>query len=324
MRCLSPIKINDREFNCGYCRSCRINYTSMWTIRCLYELANWKYATFLTLTYDDDHLPKDNGLQPKDLTDFWKRLRKEMFKAGKVELDVNDNGKKVSKVKMRYYACGEYGDTELHYYSPGASKPHGRPHYHAIVFGLDPYSKADRQLVINAWQKCDEYMFIKEKDSGYQDVSREDIAYVCGYVQKKLNGDLGHSTYGNAVRPFSRCSQGIGLDFAEKHRDRLENNGFTYLNGQKIGIPRYFRKKWELSQSQLNSKDKETGIVRTTEVSKLFQMFEEEQKRKGLWHPENLSMTTIRFERWVNDFNFTLARQIERDYKQLQSMRSKL
>lgn len=316
--------MHGNEFNCGSCHACRINYTSMWTLRCLYELGSWKEAAFLTLTYDDEHLPIDNGLQPRDLQLFWKRLRKEMIKAGKVETYIDDDGKIITRPKIKYYACGEYGDRQQIYRSPGATKPHGRPHYHAIVFGLDAYSKEDRQLVINAWPLCDEYMFTKPEDPGYQDVSREDIAYVCGYVQKKLNGDLGKEFYGDSQRPFSSCSHGIGLDFANLHKERLINNGFTYLNGQKIGIPRYFRKKWEIPASEFLSKMEKTPQNLDNEVSVLSKMFEEEMKRKGLWYPENLKMTAIRFERWINDFNFTLSRQIERDFNQLKHMRGKI
>ena len=325
MRCTNVIKINGREFNCGKCHACRINHTSMWTLRCLYELANWKEAVFLTLTYDDEHLPKNNSLVSDELTLFWKRLRKAMIKSGKYEVFVDDTGKSHKRAKLKYFACGEYGDTMLHYWSPGAKKPHGRPHYHAIAYGLDPFSKDDRQLVIDSWGLCDEYMFTKSKDSGYQDVTRESIQYVCGYVQKKLNGELGADIYGEALRPFCRSSQGIGLDFANQNKERLLDNGFTYLNKQKIGIPRYFLKKWEVEKSDLIDKSKnKLPQDLTKETNRLFKMFEEEMKRKGLWHPENMSMTINRFERWVNDFNFTLSRQIERDFNQLKHMRGKL
>ena len=103
MVCTNPIRVRvDRRFPltlensmivpCGKCISCRIQKTSEWAIRLMLELPMWNYeASFITLTYDDEHLPKDLSLKPKDLTDFWKRLRK-------------DYGKPI-----KYFACGEYG-----------------------------------------------------------------------------------------------------------------------------------------------------------------------------------------------------------------------
>lgn len=288
----------------------------MWTLRCLYELSNWNNATFLTLTYDDEHLPADNGLHPEDLRNFWKRLRKKMFENGMYT--INDDGKKV--VNLKYYACGEYGDAEKKYWSPGSKNPHGRPHYHAIVYGIDPYQ--DKELIKSCWTICDPLRF---DNGGIAPVCREDIAYVCGYVQKKLTGDVGADTYGEACRPFSRVSHGMGLNFALDNKDRLISNGFTYLNGKKIGIPRYFREKFDVTQEELKHKEKnKTKEDFEKENMALFKAFKEEMTRKGLWQEENLTMMSIRYERWFEDFNYTLAKQVERDFLQFKSMRGKL
>ena len=244
MKCIKTIKVNDIYVNCGVCRACRINYTSQWTLRCLYELSNWNEASFITLTYSDEFLPKDYSLVPRDLTLFWKDLRENLYK---------EYG---FRKKIKYYACGEYGDRQLVYLSPGAKKCHGRPHYHAIVFGLDSFSDRDREVLRNTWKKCEPWLFDKDRgeNSAMLPVCREDIAYVTGYVQKKLNGDLADENYGSAIRPFSRVSTYMGFDFMKKNSERLINNGFTYLNGRRIGLPRYFRDKLGISQAELLSK----------------------------------------------------------------------
>lgn len=301
MRCTSPITIHGRQFNCGHCHACRINYTSQWTIRCLYELSEWDSASFITLTYDEEHLPDDYGLHPEHLRDFWKRLR------------FNMQQEYLEKKKIKYYACGEYGDK------------FGRPHYHAIVYGLDSYSDKDRKILTDSWSLCDPYMFDKnKKQNGMLPVCREDIAYVCGYVQKKLSGDLAKEKYGDRLPPFSRCSQGLGLDFAIKNQERLINNGFTYLNRQKIGIPKYFREKLGITQEELSKNMPQKSLINYEKESKaLFKAFEEEMKRKNTWYPDNLKMMSIRFENWVDNFNFSLSKMIERDYMQKKSIKTR-
>lgn len=286
MKCLAPITVNKyMTVNCGRCHNCRVNYTSMWTLRCLYELDSWISASFITLTYDDEHLPPDYGLRPEDLANFWKRLRKRIYPR-----------------KIKYYACGEYGDKTK------------RPHYHAIVFGLDSYNEQDRQDLIDCWSLCDPYMFDKNrKQNGMLPVCREDIAYVTGYVQKKLNGDMAHDEYGDKIRPFSRCSRGIGLDFALKNSDRLSSNGYTFLNGQKIAIPRYFREKLGLEQTDLiDSKLDKRKIEENTNY--LYNLFIEDMKKANTYYPDNLTMMSLRFEKWLENYNFSIASRVEKDY----------
>lgn len=222
-----------------------MNNTSQWTVRCLYELSEWinKGCSFITLTYDNEHLPSDLGLHPEHLRDFWKRLRENLYR---------EYGE---RYKIKYRACGEYGDTEQKYitFIDGVpqGKPLGRPHYHAIVYGLDDINDTHRQILIDSWSFCDPYMFDKNrKDSGMLPVCRQDIAYVCGYVQKKLNGKEGKEVYGNRYPPFSRSSQGLGLDFALENADKFKR-GFVTLQGQKIGIPRYLREKLGIKQSEI-------------------------------------------------------------------------
>lgn len=65
------------------------------------------HNSFLTLTYDDDHCPRNGSLVPRDLKLFTMRLR-------------------TARGPFRYFSVGEYGDITQ------------RPHYHAILFGVSP------------------------------------------------------------------------------------------------------------------------------------------------------------------------------------------
>jgi hypothetical protein len=107
------------ELPCGSCCGCRLEKARIWAMRCAHEASLYDNNMFLTLTYDDEHLPDHGSLRKKDLQDFWKRLRKRFC-----VYYTDENGDRKCKNPIRYYACGEYGDESE------------RPHYHAICFNL--------------------------------------------------------------------------------------------------------------------------------------------------------------------------------------------
>ena len=107
------------EIPCGKCIGCRLDYSRDWANRMMLEASYHEQNYFITLTYDDLHVPKsyypcpETGealpsltLSKRDVQLFLKRLRK------------------LTGQQFRYYLCGEYGSTTH------------RPHYHLIVFGL--------------------------------------------------------------------------------------------------------------------------------------------------------------------------------------------
>ena len=142
MQCTSPIRLTkniDRQrfpdglsVPCGKCMSCRVNNRNMWVQRMIHELPYHSPSLFLTLTYDDDHLPLNRRglptLRKSDWQKFMKRLRKEVAGEG--------------REKLRYMACGEYGPRTQ------------RPHLHAVLYGLSA-SKSDREIVMRNWTLCD-------------------------------------------------------------------------------------------------------------------------------------------------------------------------
>lgn len=199
-------------------------------------------ASFLTLTFNDENLPVNYSISKRDTTLFFKRLRQNLYR------EYHEFAPKIS-----YFATGEYGELQKIYYSYGAEKPHGRPHYHAIVYGLDNFNEKHREIVQKSWTLCDPWLFDKNrgKDSGMQEVTVDDIRYVAGYCQKKLYGYEGEKVYGTATPPFSVCSNGLGIEFAIQNKDRLINNGYTFLKNKKIAIPRYFCEKFGVKRSDL-------------------------------------------------------------------------
>ena len=185
-------------------------------MRMLHELQYWDDASFITLTYDEENLPKNKSLVKKDLQKFIKRLR--------YTLDTLDK-------KIKYFACGEYGN-------PPKTLPNGyqtigdRPHYHLIIFGLDK-SKLTEKLIKKSWDKGKIDVGEAEHDS---------IRYVAQYIDKKWSGDKAKKEYKEKGREsvFRLLSAGIGkqwcLDNSKQIIDNLEIN----IKGVKMAVPRYY------------------------------------------------------------------------------------
>lgn len=233
MDCVHPQTIKNPQTKqwmkvpCGMCISCRIAKTREWKLRLMMEKKLWTKSGFLTLTYDDDHLPHTNcnrpTLYPEHLRDFWKRLRKHIDESCYIGPPIYDeNGEEKSPPLLRYFACGEYGDQTK------------RPHYHACVFGID---SSDLDLVQSLWP----FGFRLTLD----DLTPERAGYCAGYVQKKIYKDPWKyfQEYGCCVHPFQRISQGIGFGYYEKYMDDYWINLRPTINGVSYSTPRYFAKK---------------------------------------------------------------------------------
>lgn len=196
---------------CGQCLICRITRRRKWTARLLLEHQCHKEACFITLTYGDWSLPPDQCVSKRELQLFFKRLRK-----------------LIDPKQIRYYACGEYG------------KKFGRPHYHAIIFGLPP-TKGTYDLIVNAWQS-----------RGRIDVAyceKNSMQYVAGYVAKKYTKD--DYKENNRTPEFALMSRrpalGSGaLDYLAQHA--FAQNPFDVLSvieyqGKQFPLDRTLREK---------------------------------------------------------------------------------
>lgn len=180
------------------------------------------HNTFLTLTYDDVNLP--DGLSVQHLQNFWKRLRK-------------DTG-----LKLKYFACGEYGDRTR------------RPHYHAAIFGLGKFGDEKKwDLENETSQHLDELWKLGRVLSSALNPAR--IAYVAGYVLKKAGYKKQRyfTEDGTEVKaPFRKMSNGLGRDWLEKYDTDLRN-GYVQDEGRKLAIPRYYQDKIKKHYPELAS-----------------------------------------------------------------------
>ncbi len=174
MKCVSmgqfnPItgKPNKNTFPCGKCTACRINHKRKWASRIMLETLSNKEASWITLTYSDKNIPINGELVKEDLKNFLKNLRR-----------------KLSPIRVRYFACGEYGDK------------FGRPHFHIILWNYHPHVIVDPKdprrwydpLIEHTWKMggtmIDDLMSSNRLDKR--------CAYIAAYVLKKYREESLH------------------------------------------------------------------------------------------------------------------------------------
>lgn len=215
------------DLPCGQCIGCRMAKGREWAMRCVHEAQMHDTSCFVTLTYDEKHLPDDGGLHIKDWQLFAKRLRK---KVG----------------RFRFFMCGEYGDENL------------RPHFHACLFGVDFIS--DRSL----WKReRGNDLFISPTLGGVWQLgfstigslTYESAAYVARYVLKKVTGDQAASHYERVdgetgevhqVRPeFVSMSRrpGLGSDWFDRYKGDVFPRDEVVIKGRRFRPPRFYDSK---------------------------------------------------------------------------------
>ena len=203
---------------CGRCLGCRLERSRQWALRCVNEASMHKENSFITLTYDDDHVPSDYSLKKRDFQLFMKRLRKHF--AGK---------------KIRFFACGEYGEHTF------------RPHYHAILFG---HQFTDRKIitketengVVNLYQSKTLNNLWQNGFASSGEMTFESAAYVARYCLKKINGPEADYHYLGREPEFSLMSRmpGIGADWLKYYRKDVYPNDICMARGVPSKPPRYY------------------------------------------------------------------------------------
>lgn len=203
------------EVPCGKCIECAKRYSDEWSLRIMDEAKQYKQNCFLTLTYNNENLPQNGCVSRREVQLFIKSLRQAVL-----------------PVKIRFFACGEYGSLR------------GRPHYHIIIFGWSPsdliFLKRDKSgvslfrssLVERVWKK------------GFSSVGEltYDTALYCAKYMQKLNFRLPKEL----TLPFIQMSTrpGIGFNAAYEYEAALVN-GYTFFRGRSLAIPRYYLKIFE-------------------------------------------------------------------------------
>ena len=228
-----------------------------------HEMAYWweNYrlpSIFLTLTYDDEHLPMHGSLIKQDIQKFFKRL-----------------WWKVSTEKLRYYVVGEYGSTCPYHEIENCPKcgPLQRPHYHAIIFGWAELPTSEDVLghrdgmtiyrsdtIENAWKESGKEGKTIIGSHEYSMASFEAAAYCARYIMKKITGDLAHDHYQKHIwqtdqivdlePEFAMMSKnpGIGKHYYNEYKYDIYPSDECPIPGRNIQIakpPKYYDGFWE-------------------------------------------------------------------------------
>ena len=188
---------------CGKCSACLERKRSEWIKRLSLESINYPLSSFVTLTYDDAHLPSDGQASKRDVQLFLKRFRNLRRDFG------------VPLPSFKYFIVSEYG------------KLHGRPHYHGLMFGVDllapiykprligydKYPRISSDYLSHCWSRgfclCDR-------------LTPRNIRYVSKYLTKDKSWAL-----------YSQC---LGMTSFLTHDRLLNNYGLAVADSGKLAI----------------------------------------------------------------------------------------
>lgn len=221
MSCLSPFRMvvpSEREgfmrevlVPCGKCVLCRKRKQSEWIFRLTIEQQCSMNTLFITLTYDDDHLPL-KGVQKDHCQKFIKRYRK-YYETHPWK-------------KIKYFLVSEYGSTT------------GRPHYHLILF----YNwRIDLIPESTLLQDCWKMGSIK-----IGTCTPESISYCTKYLMKENKDPFGF--FPNTTFTLMSRRPAIGIEYlfngevARLHAERVDFQVIS-PDGYIVNLPRYYRDK---------------------------------------------------------------------------------
>lgn len=250
MLCRKPYKKGVLNYGCGQCTPCRINKAREWVCRMTLEAREHPYSAFVTLTYNEEHVPVDRSVHKRDVQLFLMRLRKEIYPR-----------------QIRFYAVGEYGDKTW------------RPHYHLIIFGLSP---TEEKTVEKCWAKGFVLVGTAEpKSMGY--VASYVVKKMTNPKDRRLDGRLpefslmslrpgiGHGVVSRVCAAYDSEKGEAAFDKVGWITERLRLDGKQYHYGRyiktkildRMGIEKEIRKVHH-AEVQAKVMDSEAGMDQAT------------------------------------------------------------
>jgi len=221
--------------------------------------------SFLTLTYDDAHVPADGNLSKTIVPDFIESLRKRRRKPD-------------PPCPVRYYQCGEYGEKRK------------RPHYHVALFGED--FRESRVPMRRRGSRFPEWISSEMCElwpSGQHligSLSFESAAYIARYVVDKVTGSRAESHYEEVdcatgelrqrTPEFATMSRrpGIGSGWLERYRSDVYPSDEVRMSGAVSKPPRFFDRVLEREDPAAHA-----ALVQKRQASGFRKMYERSAER---------------------------------------------
>lgn len=220
--CYKPIRIINRKIDwnpnfdklyfevpCGKCKECQASQIKSWSLRAYYEFLRTKSkggeVYNFTLTYDDEHLPKQYGIATfckSDVQKFFKLLRKWLEKDGYM-----------MKGELTYFLTSEYGHL------------HGRPHYHMLLycnFPINPHTLYN--YIVKFWNRG----FVGYGSLGMLVKDYHALQYACKYITKDQSYKVVKDNVYKKYLELSEDKDGVNFDnfFKEFRQFHLQSKHF--------------------------------------------------------------------------------------------------
>ena len=293
MSCFSPVKIKspihpgDKTKHiyvpCGKCAWCRRDKRNEWCLRFEIEAKDNLYTDFITLTYDDEHMPyyldESDGVfemraSKTDVQKFIKRLRK----AGH---------------KFKYFIVSELGPKN------------GRPHSHGIFFSN---RKIDGSEIQRTWGKG--------FSSSYP-ATPGAMRYVTKYILK--GNDRQNNFMLCSKRPSigaSYVKESNALHTYRETEDGVYQFSMPVVGGTLCPMPRYYKKKFKQFFDELDFDLNQHKVISMMEERDKYYYLEKKYKKKGGLKDEG------KIEQ-VQDFQRVIKGNYLRDYNQQEKINGK-
>ena len=298
MQCLKPLNIPrpggkgpaDRiQVPCGKCEACLANRSQQWVFRLNQEAKQSVISHFITLTYADEYLYRnDNGVpsvNKRHVQLFFKRLRH-----------------CAPDSKLRYFLVSEYGPETF------------RPHYHFLLFGWPDCVDLDKSLSL-CWPSFHTIGL----------VTPARIQYCANYYIQKATAPPG----ADPNFSLCSRNPGIGANYItpkseEWHKQDTGDRYYCVLpGGSKVSMPRYYQEKLfdEVSRERHNVEVQKEMSSRPYGVPRPNYddfVFPQSDGPVGLLQREaerQFLEASRKFERYVESKKFDYARKIQNRIK---------
>ena len=247
------------DIPCGKCIGCRLEYSKQWANRIMLESKTSNNIWGINLTYNNDNIPikhpidLETGevitsiecptLKEKDVQDFLKRLRMNMFR-------------KYGTKSIRYAYAGEYGEQRQ------------RPHYHLIVFNCPIKDLKEVRKSKKNFPMYESEEISKTWGKGLvtiNEVSWDYSAYVARYIMKKQKGQGSKEYYDSIGREkeYFRTSRrpGLGKEYYNLNKDKIYDTDEIFLGKRdkvlKLKPAKYYDKLFDVEDHERMQEIKE-------------------------------------------------------------------